>query len=103
MAYVYLAFAIILETFGSSMLKLSKGFKKLLPVIGVITGYCVSFYLFSLALLELPLGFSYAVWSGVGTILTAMAGVFLFKEKMNRIGVLGISLIIVGVVLLNLV
>lgn len=51
MAYVYLAFAIILETFGSSMLKLSKGFKKLLPVIGVITGYCVSFYLFSLALL----------------------------------------------------
>ncbi len=102
MAYVYLAFAIILETFGSSMLKLSKGFKKLLPVIGVITGYCVSFYLFSLALLELPLGFSYAVWSGVGTILTAMAGV-LFKEKMNRIGVLGISLIIVGVVLLNLV
>lgn len=103
MAYVYLAFAIILETFGSSMLKLSKGFKKLLPVIGVITGYCVSFYLFSLALLELPLGFSYAVWSGVGTILTALAGVYLFKEKLNRIGVLGISLIIVGVVLLNVV
>ncbi|GIO25340.1 multidrug efflux SMR transporter [Oceanobacillus sp. J11TS1] len=103
MAYVLLIFSIMSEVLGSTMLKLSNGFKKILPIIGVIAGYCVSFYLLSVALLDLPLGFAYAIWSGVGTILTAMVGVFLFKEKLNRIGVLGISFIVTGVVLLNLI
>lgn len=103
MAYVLLIFSIMSEVLGSTMLKLSNGFKKILPIIGVIAGYGVSFYLLSVVLLDLPLGFTYAIWSGVGTILTAVVGVFLFKEKLNRIGVLGISFIVAGVVLLNLI
>jgi multidrug transporter EmrE-like cation transporter len=102
MAYLLLAFSIISEVFGSTMLKLSDSYTKKLPVLGVIVGYALCFYLFSLALLELPLGFSYAVWSGLGTVLTAMVGLFLFKEKINRKGVCGISLVLLGVVLINL-
>lgn len=103
MAYILLTFSIISEVFGTTMLKLSNGFSKVLPVIGVITGFGVCFYLLSLTLEDLPLGFTYAVWSGSGTILTSIVGVVLFKEKLNRMGVLGISLLLAGIILLNLI
>lgn len=67
MAYVLLLFAIISEVFGTTMLKLSTGFKRILPIIGVIIGYGVSFYLLSKALIELPLGFSRLEWSWNGS------------------------------------
>jgi len=102
MAYLLLFFSIITEVFGSTMLKLSASYANKLAILGVIVGYGLCFYLFSLALLELPLGFAYAVWSGVGTVLTTMVGLFLFKEKINRQGVFGISLVLVGVVMINL-
>lgn len=102
MAYLLLFFSIMSEVLGSMMLKLTNGFKVFLPVIGMLIGYGISFYLFSLVIIELPLGFSYAIWSGVGTVLTTIAGIILFKEKVNKMGVCGICLIIVGVVLLNL-
>lgn len=102
MAYLLLAFSIVSEVFGSTMLKVSNGFKRILPVICVIVGYGISFYLLSLTLMELPLSFTYAIWSGVGTILTTMAGIFLFKEKISKKGFIGIGFIIVGVILLNL-
>lgn len=101
MAYILLLLSIISEVFGTTMLKLSTGFKSILPAIGVIIGYGISFYLLSLVLLELPLGFTYAVWGGVGTVVTAMAGVILFKEKLNKKSVLGIFFIMIGVILLN--
>lgn len=103
MAYILLAFSIISEVFGSTMLKLSNGFKKLFPVLGVAIGYMISFYLLSLTLMKLPLTFTYAAWSGVGTVLTTIVGVFLFKEHLNLKGIIGIILIIVGVVMLNIV
>lgn len=103
MAYILLAFSIISEVFGSTMLKLSNGFKKLFPVLGVAIGYMISFYLLSLTLTKLPLTFTYAAWSGVGTVLTTIVGVFLFKEHLNLKGIIGIILIIVGVVMLNIV
>lgn len=102
MPYILLFLAIISEVFGSTMLKLSHGFSKVVPIIGVIAGFGVSFYFFSLALVDLHLGFSYAVWSGVGTILTAIVAVMLFKERINKGGMLGIGLLLVGVILLNL-
>ncbi len=102
MAYLLLSFAIVSEVIGSTMLKLSNGFSRKLPIVGVIAGYGVCFYLLSLALLELPLGFTYAIWSALGTILTALVGVFLFNETINRKGVFGIGLLMVGMVLLNL-
>lgn len=100
--YLFLAGAICLEVFGSTMLKLSHGFTKKKPIIGVIIGYVLAFYLLSKALGGLPLGLSYATWSGMGTILTVVIGVSIFKEKVNRQGLLGITLLIIGIVMLNL-
>lgn len=100
--YLILAVAILSEVFGSAMLKVSDGFKKIMPTLGVVSGYVVSFYLFSLALMAIPLSTAYAIWSGVGTALTALIGVIIYKEGFNIRKVLGLVLIIGGVVLLRL-
>ncbi|PAD19849.1 DMT family transporter [Terribacillus saccharophilus] len=102
MSYLFLAASILFEVFSSTMLKLSDGFKRLLPVIGIVLGYGISFYALSITLQSLPLGVVYATWSGVGTILTVVIGVLLFKEKVNKKGVLGIAILLVGLVLMNL-
>ncbi|MEK4480708.1 MULTISPECIES: DMT family transporter [Paenibacillus] len=101
-SYVLLATAIICEVFGSSMLKVSNGFKKILPSIGVVLGMGSAFYCLSLALSTIPLGTAYAIWSGVGTALTALIGVIIYKEKFNLKKLLGLILIIGGVVIMKL-
>lgn len=100
--YVILAVAIVSEVFGSSMLKVSNGFKKLFPTIGVIIGMGIAFYCLSLALKTIPLGTAYAIWSGVGTALTAVVGVFVYKERFNMKKFAGLVLIIGGVIVLKL-
>ncbi|MFP7493056.1 multidrug efflux SMR transporter [Terribacillus saccharophilus] len=102
MGYLFLAVSIIFEVFSSTMLKLSNGFKHLLPIIGLVVGYGVSFYSLSVTLKSLPLGVVYATWSGIGTILTVMIGVLLFKEKINKKGALGIIILLIGLVMMNL-
>lgn len=101
-SYLLLATAIICEVFGSSMLKVSNGFKKILPSIGVVLGMGSAFYCLSLALSTIPLGTAYAIWSGVGTALTALIGVIIYKEKFNLKKLLGLILIIGGVVIMKL-
>ncbi|WP_116044091.1 DMT family transporter [Paenibacillus paeoniae] len=101
MAYLLLGVSIVLEVFGSTMLKASNGFRKIAPTTGTLVGYFLSFYLVSIVLKTLPLGLVYATWSAAGTILTAVMGVLLFKESLNKKGVLGIAILIVGLVLLN--
>ena len=100
--FILLAFSIMAEVFGSSMLKLSQGFKKLLPSIGVILGMGTAFYCLSIALRSIPLGTAYAIWSGVGTALTALIGILVWKEKLNLKKMLALVLIIVGVIVLKL-
>lgn len=101
-AFLLLAISIISEVFGSSLLKLTNGFKQILPTLGVVIGYGIAFYTLSLTLTELPLGMVYAIWSGVGTALTALVGVVFYKEIFNKTKFAGILLIIAGVILLNL-
>jgi multidrug resistance protein EbrA len=100
--YIILIIAIIGEVFGSSMLKASNGFKRVLPILGVIIGYGVAFYALSLALKTIPLGMAYAIWSGLGTVLTALIGIIIYKEGVSSKKLFGIGLIIGGVVILNL-
>src|SRR5699024_6501580 len=102
MPYLLLACSVVSEVFGSTMLKLSNGFKYKLPIVGVVLGFGIAFYIFSLALVDLPLGFSYAIWSGSGTILTAFVGMFLFQEKINKEGMMGIILFIIVIDILNI-
>ncbi|MFD2117847.1 DMT family transporter [Paenibacillus yanchengensis] len=101
-AFVLLGLAIIFEVFGSTMMKLSNGFKRWWPVLGLIVGMSISFILFSKVLQQIPLSAAYAIWSGLGTALTALVGVYLFKEVMNRKKALALLCIIGGVVLMRL-
>jgi len=99
--YIALTISIITEVFATTMLKMSDGFTILLPSIGVIIGYAVSFYSISICLKTLPLSLAYAIWSGVGTALTALIGVLVWGDLFNTLMLCGIILIIGGVVLLN--
>lgn len=101
MGYIWLSIAIVAEVFGSSMLKLTDGFKRILPTLGVVGGYGIAFYLLSLSLNELPLGFVYAVWAGVGTALTSLVGIIFYKELIDLKKSIGILMVIGGIVLLN--
>ncbi len=101
MHYLYLALAIILEVIGSSFLKASNGFSKLLPSIITVVAMCGCFFFLSQALKSIPLGFAYAIWAGVGIILTALVSVIIFKQNLDIPAIIGITFIVIGVVILN--
>ncbi|WP_257350777.1 DMT family transporter [Pseudalkalibacillus decolorationis] len=99
--YIALGISIISEVFGTTMLKLSEGFTILFPSIGVIVGFGLAFYYLSLCLKTIPLSLAYAIWAGVGTALTALIGVLLWRDPFNIITLVGLLLVIGGVALLN--
>ena len=100
-SYMWLFIAIATEVIGSSLLKETKGFRRILPTLGVVVGYGFAFYSLARALQTLPLGVSYAIWSGVGTAATAIIGWLIYNERLTRNRRIGLFLIIVGVILLN--
>lgn len=99
---MFLAGAIVCEIIGTSALKASRGFS--IPVWAVMTAaaYAGSFWLLGLTLKGISLGVAYAVWAGVGTVLTVLVGLVIFKEKPDLPALLGIALIIAGVTVMNL-
>ncbi|MFQ5754890.1 MAG: DMT family transporter [Acidiferrobacterales bacterium] len=101
MAYLYLAVAIIAEVIATSALKASEEFTKFVPSALVIIGYGVTFYCLTLVLRNIPVGIAYAVWAGMGIVLIAMVGAVLFRQIPDIPAVLGMTLIISGVVVIN--
>jgi len=101
MSWLYLAIAILAEVIATSALKFSDGFTKLVPSVVVVVGYGVSFYCLSLTIRHLSLGVVYAVWSGVGIALITIISWFVFGQKLDIAGVIGICLIAGGVLVLN--
>ena len=102
MYYLYLALAIVMEVLGTSLLGKSEGFSKWLPTVGYLLSFGVCFYFLSLALKNIPLGVAYAIWSGVGIVLTAIVSILVFKNKIDLPFILGALLIIAGVLVINL-
>ena len=101
-AWIYLAGAIVLEVAGTTNMKLSHGFSRLLPSVLLFVFYALAFIGLTVALKRLDLSIAYAIWAGVGTILTALIGFVLFKEPVTVWKVISIALIIVGVIGLEL-
>ncbi|MCD1159272.1 DMT family transporter [Peribacillus frigoritolerans] len=99
--YIALGISIISEVFGTTMLKLSEGFTHLFATFGVMIGFAIAFYSLSICLKTIPLSLAYAIWSGIGTALTALIGVLLWNEPFSITTLGGLVLIIGGVVLLN--
>lgn len=100
-SYIFLTISIICEVFATTMLKMSDGFTVLLPAIGSIVGYGISFFSLGLTLKTMPLSLAYAIWAGAGTVLTALVSVVLWGEVLSMIKIVGILLIIGGVIVLN--
>ena len=100
--YALLGFAIAAEVAGTTALKLSDGMSRLIPSLGVVVAYGISFWLLSMTLRSLPIGFTYAVWSGVGIAGIAVLGWVVFGEALNLKGVLGLGLIVAGIVVLQM-
>ena len=101
MTFVYLILAIVAEVIATSALKASVGFTRPLPSLLVVGGYGVAFYLLSLVLRTLPVGITYAIWAGLGIVLVTLVGIVVFCEKPDLPAVFGISLIVAGVVTLQ--
>ena len=101
MTFVYLILAIVAEVIATSALKASVGFTRPLPSLLVVGGYGVAFYLLSLVLRTLPVGITYAIWAGLGIVLVTLVGIMVFGEKPDLPAVFGISLIVAGVVTLQ--
>jgi small multidrug resistance pump len=97
-----LFFAILSEVIGTTALKLSDGFTKLVPSVIVVLGYGASFYLLSISLKVIPIGLAYAIWSGVGIILTVIAGMIIWREALDWARVTGTFLIILGILIINI-
>ena len=102
MMWLYLVLAILLEVSGTTCMKLSEGFTRVVPSILLFVFYILSFGMLTLALKKIEVSVAYAVWSGVGTALIATIGVLWFKEPATAMKLISLGLIIAGVVGLNL-
>ncbi|GBQ83709.1 DMT family transporter [Asaia krungthepensis] len=101
MTYLCLMIAILSEVFATTMLKMSDSFTRPGPGILSVLGYCVSFYALSFTLRSMPTGIAYAIWSGVGIVLISAISWVKFKQALDLPALIGLSLIIVGVVIVN--
>ncbi len=102
MNYFLLGLAIIAEVVGTSFMKQSEGFTKLVPSLVTVAAYVVAFYCLSLTLKTIPTGVAYAIWSGVGIVLIAAVAWIFQGQKLDAPAMLGMGLIISGVVVMNL-
>lgn len=101
MTYFYLALAIIAEVIATSSLKASAEFTRFVPSLIVVTGYGIAFYLLTLVLRSIPIGITYAIWSGVGIILVAVVGAIFYKQIPDLPAMIGMALIVSGVVIIH--
>ncbi|GAB5448098.1 DMT family transporter [Gymnodinialimonas sp.] len=99
--YLYLAASVIAEAVGYSALNASAQFSKFWPSVLVIAGFAGSFYFLSLTLRYMPLGITYALASGLGIVVVALAGIFVFGQRLDLAASVGLALIIAGIVVIN--
>lgn len=102
MAWIVLFVAGLLEIGWAVGLKYTEGFTRLWPSVLTAVALIASMALLGVALRTLPLGTAYAVWTGIGTVGTAVLGIVLFKEPATAMRLLCIALIVAGIVGLKL-
>lgn len=98
----FLAIAIVSEVIATTALKASESFTRPIPSIIVVIGYSLAFYFFSACMNSISIGIAYAIWSGVGIVLVTFLSWLVYGQVLDLASMIGISLIIVGVLILNL-
>jgi len=101
-SHYLLLLAILFEVCGTTCMKLSQGFSKILPSILIFVFYAVSFFLFTLALKGMDVSIAYAVWAGLGTALITIIGILWFREPVNSVKMISLFIVVVGLIGLNL-
>ena len=97
MAWLILFVAGLFEVAWAVGLKYTDGFSRLWPSVGVAVALVCSMALLGLATKTLPIGTSYAVWTGIGTVGAAVLGMVLFNEPRDAIRVVSLALIVAGI------
>ncbi|RJG13203.1 multidrug DMT transporter [Pseudomonas cavernicola] len=100
--YLYLGIAIAAEVVATTSMKAIDGVNKPLPLLLVIAGYAIAFWMLTIVVRTIPVGVAYAVWAGLGIVLVSIAAVFIYGQKLDLPAVLGMALIVVGVVVIQL-
>lgn len=101
-SHLFLLGAILSEVVATSALKASDNFTRPGPTAIVVAGYVLAFWLLSFTLRTMPVGLAYAIWSGLGMVLIAVAGWLLYGQRLDAWAWLGLALIIAGVLVLQL-
>ncbi|MBD8907524.1 DMT family transporter [Methylorubrum zatmanii] len=99
--YAALGAAIACEVAGPALLQKSEQFTKVASTLGMAACYGAAFFLMSVALKAMPLGVVYAIWSGVGIVLTAVVGVLVSKQSLDGPAMVGMAMIVGGVVVMQ--
>lgn len=99
--WLFLSVAIVSEVLATSALKASNGFTQLWPSLLVVVGYVIAFFFLSLTLRTMPVGIAYAIWSGVGIVLVTLIAWLVFEQSLDIPAIIGLTLIITGVVVLQ--
>lgn len=97
MAWIYLLIAGVLEVQWAVTMKYTEGFSKLWPSVFCVLGMAASVYFLALAQKTLPLGTSYAIWTGIGAVGAAICGMILFNEPRDIARILCILVIVAGI------
>jgi small multidrug resistance pump len=100
-ALIELFLAIASEQVGTSAMKASNGFTSLPLTALAIAGYSLSTLWFGRSMQILPMGFAYALWVGIGMMISSLLGVFLFSELLTPAVMLGLMMVFSGIVVLN--
>ena len=99
--YIYLILAIILGISSNGFLKATNSFTNIVPTIFCILTIIVCIFSLSKAMSVIPVGFTYATYGGLTITAVTLFGIFKYNQIPNIYGIIGISFIIIGVVLLN--
>jgi small multidrug resistance pump len=103
MKWVYFFSAVFFEILGTILLKMSDGNTKMLYTVLSYSAYGICFFVFGKAIKDLDLGIAYAMWSGIGIVVTTFIGIWYFNDNASLLKYFFIVMILVGVIGLNLI
>ena len=99
--YIYLSFAVVFEVIGTAALKASETLTKPMPVVVMALSYMVTFFFMAQVMRYLPVGVTYAMWSGLGIVLISFVSAFYFKEWLDIPAIIGLAMIFSGIVIIQ--
>ena len=102
MGWLFLILAGLFEVGWAVGLKMSDGLSKLIPAVWTVAAMVISLWLLAIALRTLPLGTAYAVWTGIGAVGTATAGMIWFGDPATVLRIASFALIVAGIAGLKL-